>query len=321
MILALAGGVGGARLAHGLAQTLNPGELTVAVNTGDDFVHLGLYVAPDIDTVMYTLAGINDPQRGWGIADETWHFMEQLEKLGGETWFQLGDRDLATNVERTRRLAQGQNLSQVTLQLCHSLGIRHRVVPMSDDRVRTRVDTDQGQLDFQDYFVRRRAEPKVRGFEYADADMAQMTAALRNCLGDPELRAIIICPSNPYLSVAPILSIPGVRNAIANARVPRLAVSPIVGGQALKGPAAKIMRELGKQSSVVEVARFYQGLIDVLVIDHADASLSDEIALTGIAPLVTATVMRNANDRRQLAEQVVGFCEQWRLQDVRSAEA
>ncbi len=321
MILALAGGVGGARLAHGLAQVLDPGELTIAVNTGDDFVHLGLYVAPDIDTVMYTLAGINDPQRGWGVADETWHFMEQLAKLGGETWFQLGDRDLATNVERTRRLAQGQNLSEVTLQLCHSLGVGHRVVPMSDDRVRTRVDTDQGQLDFQDYFVRRRAEPEVRGFEYVGANEAQMSTALRDCLSDPALRAVVICPSNPYLSVAPILSIPGVRNAIANAQVPRLAISPIVGGQALKGPAAKIMRELGKQSSVVEVARFYHDLIDALVIDHADASLSDEIALTGIAPLVTATVMRDADDRRQLAEHVVGFCEQWQLQDARSAEA
>lgn len=321
MMLALAGGVGGARLAHGLAQVLDPRELTIAVNTGDDFVHLGLYVAPDIDTVMYTLAGINDTQRGWGVADETWHFMEQLEKLGGETWFQLGDRDLATNVERTRRLAQGQDLSQITLQLCRSLGIRHRVVPMTDDRVRTRVDTDQGQLDFQDYFVRLRAEPEVRGFEYVGSDMAQMSAALRDCLGDPALRAIIICPSNPYLSVAPILSIPGVRNAIANATVPRLAVSPIVGGKALKGPAAKIMRELGKQSSVVEVARFYRGLIDALVIDHADASLSDEIAVTGITPLVTATIMRDANDRRQLAEHVIGFCEQWRLQGVRSVEA
>lgn len=321
MILALAGGVGGARLAHGLAQVLDPGELTIVVNTGDDFVHLGLYVAPDIDTVMYTLAGINDPQRGWGVADDTWHFMEQLEKLGGETWFRLGDRDLATNVERTRRLAQGQSLSQVTLQLCRSLGIRQRVAPMSDDRVRTRVDTDQGQLDFQDYFVRRRAEPEVSGFEYAGANEARMSAALRNFLSDPALRAIIICPSNPYLSVAPILSVAGVHDAIANASVPRLAISPIVGGQALKGPAAKIMRELGKQSSVVEVARFYQGLIDALVIDHADASLSNEIALTGITPLVTATVMRDANGRRRLAEEVVGFCEQWRLQNVRSVEA
>ncbi len=320
MILALAGGVGGARLAHGLAQVLEPGELTVAVNTGDDFVHLGLHVAPDLDTVMYTLAGINDPQRGWGVADETWHFMEQLAKLGGETWFQLGDRDLATNVERTRRLALGQSLSEVTAQLCRSLGVRHCVAPMSDDPVRTRVDTDQGELDFQDYFVRRRAEPKVRGFEYAGASQAQMSTALHACLSSSALRAIVICPSNPYLSVAPILSIPGVRNAIGNAPVPRLAISPIVGGRALKGPAAKIMGELGKRSSVVEVARFYHGLIDALVIDHADASLSDEFAQTGITPLVTDTVMRDANDRRQLAETVVAFCEQWRVQDVRGAE-
>lgn len=321
MILALAGGVGGARMAHGLAQVLEPSELTVAVNTGDDFVHLGLYIAPDLDTVMYTLAGINDPQRGWGIAEETWHFMEQLAKLGGETWFQLGDRDLATNVERTHRLAKGKNLSEVTRQLCHRLGVKHCVAPMTDERVRTRVDTDEGQLDFQDYFVRRRAEPKVHGFNYAGANQAQMSAALRTCLSSTALRAIIICPSNPYLSIAPILAIPAVRDAIANAPVPRLAVSPIVGGQALKGPAAKIMRELGKQSSVVEVARFYQGLIDALVIDHADASLSDGIALTGITPLVTDTVMRDVNDRRQLAENVVGFCKQWRVQDLRRAEA
>jgi LPPG:FO 2-phospho-L-lactate transferase len=321
LILALAGGVGGARLAHGLAQVLAPEELTIAVNSGDDFTHLGLHVSPDLDTVMYTLAGINDPQKGWGIANDSWNFMEHLAQLGGETWFQLGDRDLATNVERSRRLRDDQSLSAVTEYLCRRLGVRHCVAPMSDDPVRTRVHTSNGVLDFQDYFVRRRAEPTIVSLEYAGASDARMSAALRSCLENPALDAIIICPSNPYLSIAPILAISGARDAIANARVPRLAVSPIIGGRALKGPAAKIMRELGKSVSAIEVARFYHGLVDALVIDNVDADLCDAIAATGVTPFVTATVMRDAQDRRRLAQEIVRFAGQLKSPARKSASA
>ena len=321
MILALAGGVGGARLAHGLVQVLAPEELTVVVNTGDDFQHLGLHISPDLDTVMYTLAGINDPQRGWGIANESWNFMENLAKLGGETWFQLGDRDLATNVERTRRLQNEQSLSVVTRYLCRRLDVQHLVAPMSDEPVRTRVHTSDGVLNFQDYFVRQRARPTVVHLEYAGAADSRMSPALRACLEDSALRGVIICPSNPYLSIAPILAIPGVRDAIANKRVPTLAVSPIVGGRAIKGPAAKIMRELGKSVSAIEIARFYHGLVDGLVIDNVDANLCDAIAQTGITPFVTATVMREPKDRWQLAQDVVRFAGQLKLPVIRSASA
>ncbi len=321
MILALAGGVGGARLARGLVQVLAPDELTIIVNSGDDFEHLGLHISPDLDTVMYTLAGINDPQRGWGIANESWNFMESLARLGGETWFQLGDRDLATSVERTRRLRDKQSLSEVTEFLCRRLDIQHSVAPMSDEPVRTRVHTTKGVLDFQDYFVRQRAQPTVVRLEYAGAAAARTSPALRTCLDNPALRAIIICPSNPYLSIAPILAIPGVRDAISGRHVPSLAVSPIVGGRALKGPAAKILRELGKSACAIEVARFYEGLVDGLVIDHVDANLCDAIAQTGIKPLVTATVMRDAPHQRQLAQDVVRFAGQLNVPAKRSVSA
>jgi LPPG:FO 2-phospho-L-lactate transferase len=307
VILALAGGVGGAKLARGLADVLAPDELTVVVNTGDDFEHLGMNVSPDLDTVMYTLAGINDASRGWGIAAETWNFMQSLEALGGETWFRLGDRDLATHVERTRRLHAGESLSAVTRTLCTSLGIRHCVTPMSDDPVRTLVHTVEGVLSFQDYFVRRRAEPAVTNFEFAGADRAQIAAAFRAAIDSSSLSAVVICPSNPYLSVAPILALPGVRSALESRRVPAIAVSPIVAGQALKGPAAKIMHELGKEPSSVEVAHFYQGLIDALIVDHADTALSASIERLGIRARATATVMNEPEDRAALAGRIIEF--------------
>ena len=307
MILALAGGVGGAKLARGLADVLPPGELTIAVNTGDDFEHLGMHVSPDLDTVMYTLAGLNDPLRGWGIVGETWNFMHGLEALGGETWFRLGDRDLATHVERTRRLQAGEKLSAVTRALCASLGIRHVLTPMSDDCVRTRVHTLEGELSFQDYFVRRQAEPAVIRLEFAGAASARIAKEIRIALDSPALRAIVICPSNPYLSIAPMLAIPEMRGALENRRVPVIAVSPIVAGQALKGPAAKIMRELGREVSSLEIARFYAGLIDALVVDHADAPLSAGIERLGIRALVTATIMNAPGERIALANQVIAF--------------
>ena len=305
MILALAGGVGGAKLAKGLADILAPGELTIAVNTGDDFVHLGLHVSPDLDTVMYTLAGINNPTQGWGIAGETWNFMQALEAIGGETWFNLGDRDLATNVERTHRLAAGETLSAVTERLCTRLNVQHRVVPMSDEPVRTLVHTQAGVLPFQDYFVRLRSEPVVTRLEFAGAQTACMSTGLRTALDRSTLTAIVICPSNPYLSVAPILALPGMREALEQRRVPVIAVSPIVAGKALKGPAAKIMRELGSEPSSLEIARYYHRLIDALVIDRTDAALVDPIGALGIHPLVSNTIMTEPEHRIDLAKYIV----------------
>jgi LPPG:FO 2-phospho-L-lactate transferase len=305
MILALAGGVGGAKLAKGLADVLPADQLTIAVNTGDDFEHLGFHVSPDLDTVMYTLAGINDAVQGWGIAGETWNFMRALERLGGETWFKLGDRDLASHVERTRRLRAGESLSAVTERLCAQLGIRHRVAPMSDEAVRTLVHTPQGVLSFQDYFVRLRCEPVVTKLEFAGASESRMGEVLRSTLDSPVLTAIVICPSNPYLSIAPILAVPGMRAALEQRHVPVVAVSPIVAGKALKGPAAKIMRELGKESSSLEIARFYRGLIDVLVVDLSDAGLNDAILGLGIRPLVTNAIMSDASARTELARVII----------------
>jgi LPPG:FO 2-phospho-L-lactate transferase len=307
MILALAGGVGGAKLAKGLADVLGPDELTVAVNTGDDFVHLGLHISPDLDTVVYTLAGINEPIQGWGLAGETWEFMRALERLGGETWFQLGDRDLAVHVERTRRLHTGEKLSSITRDFSQRMGIRHRVVPMSDDPVRTIVHTDEGPLPFQDYFVRRRSEPVVASVEFSGVEQARITDAFSSAATTSSLAAIVICPSNPYLSIAPILAVPGVRSILEQRRVSAIAVSPIVGGRALKGPAAKIMQELGNEPSSVEIARFYRGLIDVLVLDHADGALADSVRALGITPVVTGTIMKEPDDRRDLASRVVAL--------------
>jgi len=307
MILALAGGVGGAKLARGLANVLAPDELMVVVNTGDDFEHLGMHISPEVDTVVYTVAGINDPIQGWGVAGETWGFMRALETLGGETWFRLGDRDLAVHVERTRRLRKGETLSSITSDFCERLGIRHRIVPMSDDPVPTIVHTNEGPLSFQDYFVRRRSEPVVTGLEFSGVEQARMAEAISSAASSESLAAVVICPSNPYLSISPILAVPGVRSILEHRRVPAIAVSPLVGGRALKGPAAKIMQELGKEPSSLEIARFYRGLIDVLVLDHTDVVLAESIRSLGITPVITNTIMREDEDRSDLASRVIGL--------------
>ncbi len=302
MIVAFAGGVGGARLAQGLDTVLGHNQLTIVVNTGDDFEHLGLHISPDLDTVMYTLAGLNDTQQGWGIAGETWHFMHALEQLGGPTWFRLGDRDLATHVERTRRLRAGEPLSSITRDLCARLGVRSAVLPMSDDPVRTIVHTDAGPLEFQEYFVRQRAQPQVMQLEFSGAPQARMPATLRAAFDSSAFDAIVICPSNPYLSIAPIFAIPGVRTFLENRRVPAIAVSPIVGGNAIKGPAAKIMRELGREASSLTVAHCYRGLIDMLVIDDVDQHLCKGIEALGIRPAVAQTVMCDRQGSNALAQ-------------------
>ena len=306
MILALAGGVGGAKLADGLANALGPGELAIAVNTGDDFEHLGLQVSPDLDTVMYTLAGLANPATGWGQSGETWSFMDALEKLGGPAWFRLGDRDLATHVERTRRLAAGESLSAVTRLLCERLGLRSALLPMSDAPVRTRVRTDEGWLDFQHYFVREQCRPAVRELRYDGAESARPSPGLAVALASPDLEGIVICPSNPYLSVSPILALPGVREAVRASRNV-VAVSPIVGGEAIKGPAAKIMQELGAEVSALGIARGYAGLVTTLVIDRADEALVPAIEALGMRAAVSEMVMRDAADRLRLARECVAL--------------
>ncbi len=300
MILALAGGVGGAKLAAGLARALPPGELVVVVNTGDDFDHLGLHVSPDLDTVMYTLAGLANPQAGWGREGESWNFMQAMDQLGGPAWFQLGDKDLATHVERTRCLRSGESLTSVTRALCGRLGVRHAVLPMSDDPVRTVVHTDKGELEFQHYFVRDRCEPRVSRIEYRKAGAARPSPGFAATLADPALEGIIVCPSNPYLSIAPILAIPGVRDAVA--RCPNVvAVSPIIAGRAVKGPAAKLMRELGVEPGALEIARWYSGIARTLVIDRSDAALVPSIEALGIEAALEDALMRDDADRERLA--------------------
>jgi LPPG:FO 2-phospho-L-lactate transferase len=258
---------------------------------------------------MYTLAGIANPETGWGRKDETWSFMEALARLGGPTWFRLGDRDLATNVERTRRLRAGETLSAVTRDLCARLGVRHAVVPMSDDPVRTVVHTDRGVLEFQHYFVRDRCEPRVHRLEYRGAEAARPSAALREALARSDLAGIVFCPSNPYLSVAPILAVPGVREAIAGRAV---AVSPIIAGRAVKGPAAKIMQELGIAPSALEIARYYRGIVRALVIDRADSDLAAQIEALGIRPVLEDTLMAGDADRERLARSCLAVLEQVR---------
>lgn len=307
MIIALAGGVGGAKLVDGFARVLARGDLTAVVNTGDDFEHLGWHICPDLDTVTYTLAGVANPHTGWGIADETWHFMEALERLGGPTWFRLGDRDLATHVHRTQMLRAGETLSAVTRSLCGAYGVATHVVPMCDDPVRTIVETIDGDLPFQEYFVRRRCEPVVRGVRHAGAAQARPAPRFLEALRDPRLRAIVICPSNPYLSIGPLLALPGIRTALQDATVPVIAVSPIVGGRAIKGPAAKIMHELGREASALEVARHYCPLLDAFVLDSVDAAAAGAVAALDIEPLVTDTIMTGEARRAQFAEDILAF--------------
>jgi len=301
-VVALAGGVGGAKLADGLARLLGA-RLTVVVNTGDDFEHLGLHISPDLDTVMYTLAGIANPHTGWGIAGETWNFMGEIARLGGPAWFRLGDRDLATHAVRTGRLRAGETLTAVTAALCRALDIAPALVPMSDDPVRTMIRTKSGELPFQHYFVRLACAVPVTGIRYDGAEAAVLNPALAQA----RPVAIVICPSNPYLSIDPILGVPGMRAWMTAQRVPVVAVSPIVGGAAIKGPAAKIMGELGVPVTAAAVARHYAGVIDGIVIDAADAGLAAEIEAAGIAVKIAPAVMRAAADRVSLARACLAF--------------
>ena len=309
MIVALSGGVGGAKLALGLAHVVEPSALTVVANTGDDFEHLGLYVSPDLDSILYALAGVVNPATGWGRADETWSFLEALERLGGETWFRLGDRDLAVHVERTHRLAGGASLSDVTTHLATALGVRARLVPMCDAPVRTVVLGPAGELPFQRWFVERRCEPAVTGFRYDGAHAARPSPGFEAALADPALEAVVICPSNPFVSTGPILAVPGVVERLQAGRVPIVGVSPLVGGAAVKGPLAKMMRELGMAVTSLEVARLYleRGTLDAFVVDHEDAHEAAGIARLGVRLHVTNTVMNTLEERIALGREVVGL--------------
>lgn len=305
-IVALAGGVGGAKLAHGLAQILQPEDLTIIVNTGDDFEHYGLYICPDLDTVCYTLAGLANPETGWGRMDETWNAFKNFSKLGGPNWFRLGDQDLGTHLERTRRLKAGDLLSQITRDFCKVWGIQHAILPMSDQPVRTIVETEEGDLAFQEYFVHRRCEPRVKGFGFDGADKAKPAPGAHEAIQSSD--AIIICPSNPWVSIDPILKVfspllsgegSGVRSVTA--------ISPIIGGQTVKGPAAKMYRELGIEPSAFAVANHYRGLATGFVLDRIDAQLIESVRGLNMQTLVTNTLMNSHEDRRRLAHEVLDF--------------
>jgi len=306
-ILALSGGVGGAKLALGLKHYLPAGQLTVVANTADDFEHLGLSISPDLDTVMYTLAGLNDTEKGWGLAGESWSGLAALERLGGDTWFQLGDQDLATHLLRTQALAQGKTLTEVTELLSQGLNAGVRLLPMSDDPVRTMIETATGELSFQHYFVRDRCAPVVTGFRFEGIETAKAQTEFLQLLQGDELAAVVVCPSNPFVSVEPMLSLPGVRAALKQSRAPVVAVSPIVAGMAIKGPAAKMMQELSMPASAQAVANYYGDLLDGFVIDESDAFQAEAIEALGIKTLVTPTIMNDLGDRIDLAQQVVKF--------------
>jgi LPPG:FO 2-phospho-L-lactate transferase len=310
--LGLSGGVGGAKLALGLSKVLAPEQVTVIANTGDDFNHLGFHICPDLDTVMYTLADVSNKEIGWGQEGETWHFLEALQRLEGETWFQLGDRDLATHVTRTVKLGQGRTLSEVTQDLCRGLSIDHAIVPMSDDTISTVVHTASGEtLSFQHYFVRDRCEPVVTGFDFEGIEDAEPSPGFLQALEDPNLELIVICPSNPFVSVDPILLVPGVKELIAERKVPMVAVSPIVSGLAIKGPAAKMMKELGMPQTATAVAEHYKGkygeILTGFIIDEQDRALSASVEALGLETIVTNTVMVTLQDRINLANESLKF--------------
>ena len=308
--IAITGGIGGAKLALGLARSLADDEIAYIVNTGDDFTHLGLNISPDIDTLVYTLAEVNNPDTGWGRRDETWNFMQTLRQLDSEQWFQLGDKDLAFNSERTQLLAAGQTLSEATAVLADSLGVRQQVLPMSDDPVRTRVLTDDGELEFQHYFVREKCEPCVRGFRFKGAEDAAMNPKLGEWLDDPTLKGLIICPSNPFVSVDPVLAVPGLRQKLVDCPSPVIAVSPVVGGAAIKGPTVKMMKELGVPNTAARVAAHYQDFLAGFVIGHEDRAEREAIEKLGMKVLVTHTVMKSLDDRIALAKDCLAFLTQ-----------
>lgn len=310
-VLALCGGVGGAKLALGLSHVLGDDELSIVVNTGDDFTHLGLRICPDIDTVTYTLAGCVNTETGWGRAEESGAFMDSLNMLGGEDWFYLGDKDLAMHVERTHRLAAGENLSTVTQALSRKLGVTVPLIPMTDDTLETQVEVESDgaslTLPFQDYFVRQRCEPKLKAIHFVGRENAQPHPQFLASLQDPDLDLIIICPSNPFLSIDPILALPGIRGIMQKTAVPVVAISPIIGGKAVKGPTAKIMAELGLNMNSISVADYYQDIVSGFILDRRDAGEAE--AIREIIPRVgvAQTLMQTVEDKIDLARETLDF--------------
>ena len=302
-VLALAGGVGGAKLVVGLAHCLSPEDLVVAVNTGDDEEFHGLHVSPDLDTMMYTLAGLSNPETGWGLNGDTFAALSMLRQYGSDTWFNLGDRDFATHIRRTQLLRQGLTLSDVTAELCSALGVEYRIVPMSDQPVRTILETSAGRLSMQEYFVRQQAQPEVSAIEYAGSENATPSPGLDEAL--KQARIMVICPSNPSLSVQPIVEVAGMKGRMETFVGLRVAVSPIVGSDAVRGPAGRIMASLGQEVSVVGVARSYRDYCDVLVIDRQDEHLVQAVEDTGIRAVVTNTIMNSLEDRTELARTIL----------------
>ncbi len=305
MLVAFAGGVGGAKMAHGLYRALGPDALTVVVNTADDFDHYGLRVCADADTVTYTLAGLANPATGWGVVDDTFEALEMLARYGHDPWFKIGDRDFATHITRTQRLRAGESLTSVVSSMARALGVQADVLPMCDAVVSTKVRTPDGTLDFQEYFVHRHQGDRVTGVVFEGIESAQFSAEAKRALS--EASAIVFCPSNPIVSIGPILSVPGAREALVDCRVPRIAVSGIIAGQALRGPADRMLRTLGHEVSAVGVAAIYKGLIDAMVIDEQDAALASRIEALGMRVLVTPTIMRDDADREVLARRLLDF--------------
>ena len=302
-IVAIAGGGGGAKLALGLTRVLAPAHLTIVVNTGDDETFHGLHVSPDLDTVTYALAGLTNQEAGWGLAGDSFRTLDALERLGGETWFRLGDLDMATHLRRTELLAGGASLSEATAAIASSLGVAHAIVPMTDDPVRTVAVTDEGELAFQAYFVKRSCEPRIRSVRFDGCAAARPSPGFIAAIRSAD--AIVFCPSNPIVSIGPVLALPGVQDAIKTFTGPRIAVSPIVGGRALKGPAAKMMAELGEEVSSVGVARRLMGVCDTLVVDTEDAADAGKIEALGMHAVVTGTVMAGDADKERLAAEIL----------------
>ncbi len=300
-LIALAGGVGGAKLADGLAQMLQPENLTIIVNTADDFTYLGLKISPDLDTVCYTLAGLANTETGWGRKNETWRVLGSLHEMGMPVWFQIGDTDLATHLVRNIRYAEGWSLSQIMSDFCHTWGIHVKVLPMSDDLVQTRVYTDEGDLEFQEYFVHRHCEPRVKGFYFEGAENSKPAEGVLEAIETCD--AIIICPSNPWVSIDPILAVPNVRNAIGSKIV--IAVSPIIGDKTVKGPAAKMFSDMGIQPSALAIAQHYNKLLHTIIIDNSDAGLIREINALGIHTTLTNIMMKDRADRGRLAQEII----------------
>ena len=304
-VVALAGGVGGAKLAVGLQEVLEPGRLTVVVNTADDFEHWGLQICPDVDTVMYNLAGVHNPELGWGRADETFRTLDTMGQIGGEDWFLLGDQDLPVHLRRTEWARQGISLTEVTERLRRSFGIQSAILPMSDHPVSTLIHTEDGDLPFQHYFVRHRCEPVVMDLTFMGAEKARPSDFVLDALDAADV--IVIAPSNPYLSIDPILSVAGMRSMLLRSRIPKIAVSPIVGGEAIKGPAAKIMTELGKVVSAATVVEHYRDLLDGFVLDATDEALHNTFE---VPTLVTDTIMRSLDVKADLARAILAFAAQ-----------